>query len=218
MASQALRKTCSVRSSASGWLPVRKYRYLYTRSTKRSYNSPNALASRETTTRLTSATTAGSSGPSMFWDGSAPGIDNALESSFVMAVAGARSRSPSTPFFDASSGALPTPRAVRAPTRRTRLKACAACRDRSGHLGDGATRLARCEGGIHADQDDSNAHRGEHAQDADEVTSRRCDRVAIRVIEQPGTAGQRQARLGQLRGRPRRKRTGGGLVVGIALH
>ena len=117
MASQALRKTCSVRSSASGWLPVRKYRYLYTRSTKRSYNSPNALASRETTTRLTSATTAGSSGPSMFWDGSAPGTDNALESSFVMAVAGARSRSPSTPSFDASSVALPTPGAVRAPTR-----------------------------------------------------------------------------------------------------
>ena len=78
-------------------------------------------------------------------------------------------------------------------SRRTRLKACAACRDRSGHLGDGATRLAGCERGIHADQDDSNAHRDEHAQDADEVTSRRCDRVAIRVIEQPGTAGQRQA-------------------------
>src|SRR5437763_5830417 len=85
IASQALRKTCSVRSSASGWLPARKYRYLYTRSTKRSYSSPNASGSRETTTRLTSATTVGSSGPSVSWDGSVPGSDNVLESCLVMA-------------------------------------------------------------------------------------------------------------------------------------
>jgi hypothetical protein len=73
-----------VRSSASGWLPARKYRYLYTRSTKRSYSSPNALASRETTTRLTSATTVGSSGPSMGWDGSVPVTDNVQVSCPVM--------------------------------------------------------------------------------------------------------------------------------------
>src|SRR5437016_14610206 len=85
IASQALRKTCSVRSSASGWLPARKYRYLYTRSTKRSYSSPNALGSREPTTRLTRATTVGSSGPSVSWDGSVPGSDNVLESCLVMA-------------------------------------------------------------------------------------------------------------------------------------
>src|SRR5713226_208788 len=84
IASQALRKTCSVRSSASGWLPARKYRYLYTRSTKRSYSSPNALGSRETTTRLTSATTVGSSGPSMDGDDSVPGTDNVIRSYLVM--------------------------------------------------------------------------------------------------------------------------------------
>src|SRR5712691_11377736 len=91
IASQALRKTCSVRSSASGWLPARKYRYLYTRSTKRSYSSPNALGSRDTTTRLTSATTLGSSGPSVSWDGSVPGTDNVLESLGVMACDGLKS-------------------------------------------------------------------------------------------------------------------------------
>src|SRR5439155_11756493 len=88
IASQALRKTCSVRSSASGWLPARKYRYLYTRSTKRSYSSPNAWGSRDTTTRLTSATTVGSSGPSVSWDGSVPETDNVLESWCVMACDG----------------------------------------------------------------------------------------------------------------------------------
>src|ERR1700704_6468508 len=84
IASQALRKTCSVRSSASGWLPVRKYRYLYTRSTKRSYSSPNAWGSRETTTRLTSATTVGSSGLSLDWVGSVPVTDNVIGSASVM--------------------------------------------------------------------------------------------------------------------------------------
>src|SRR5260370_23188237 len=91
IASQALRKTCSVRSSASGWLRARKYRYLYTRSTKRSYSSPNASGSRETTTRLTSGTTVGSSGPSVSWDGSVPGTDNVLESLGVMACDGLKS-------------------------------------------------------------------------------------------------------------------------------
>src|SRR6267378_5618098 len=91
IASQALRKTCSVRSSASGWLPARKYRYLYTRSTKRSYSSPNALGSRETTTRLTSATTVGSSGLSLDWVGSVPETDNVLESLGVMACDGLKS-------------------------------------------------------------------------------------------------------------------------------
>src|SRR5438105_13978445 len=87
MASQAFKNTCSVRSSASGWLAVRKYRYRYTRSTNRSYNSPNALGSRETTTRLTSATTLGSSGPSMVGDGSVPGTDNVFQFCCVMGVA-----------------------------------------------------------------------------------------------------------------------------------
>src|SRR5438105_7682502 len=84
MASQAFKNTCSVRSSASGWLAVRKYRYRYTRSTNRSYSSPNALGSRETTTRLTSATTLRSSGPSMDGDGSVPGTDNVWWSWCVM--------------------------------------------------------------------------------------------------------------------------------------
>src|SRR5258708_11079673 len=91
IASQALRNTCSVRSSVSEWLPVRMYKYLYTRSTKRSYSSPNAWGSRETTTRLTSATTVGSSGPSVSWDGSVPGTDNVLESLGVMACDGLKS-------------------------------------------------------------------------------------------------------------------------------
>src|SRR5260221_965718 len=91
IASQALRKTCSVRSSASGWLRARKYRYLYSRWTKRSYSSANALGSRETTTRLTSATTVGSSGPSVSWDGSVPGTDNVFESLGVMACNGLKS-------------------------------------------------------------------------------------------------------------------------------
>src|SRR6266571_4307870 len=106
MASQALRKTCSVRSSASGWLPARKYRYLYTRSTNRSYNSPNALGSRETTTRLTSATTLGSSGPSMDGDGSVPGTDNVFQSGCVMGV-DAQGRQRASPCYSPSLAATP---------------------------------------------------------------------------------------------------------------